>query len=73
MFCQKLQSEQPELDYAPVPGPLGNRIQEKISQTAWQEWLIMQTKLINEYRLDLLDPKAQSFLDSEMMQFLFDE
>ena len=73
MFCKKLESEQIPLDYVPVPGVLGERIFKEISQAAWNLWLIQQTKLINEYRLDLLDPKAQSFLDSEMMQFLFDE
>ncbi len=73
MFCKKLASEQDPLDYVPVPGAVGERIFEEISQAAWNLWLIQQTKLINEYRLDLLDPKAQNFLDSEMMQFLFDE
>ena len=73
MFCKKLGSEQDPLDYVPIPGEVGERIFKEISLAAWNLWLIQQTKLINEYRLDLLDPKAQSFLDGEMMQFLFDE
>ncbi len=73
MFCVKLKSEQPALDYQPLPGPLGKRLVESVSVTAWQMWLSHQTKLINEFRLDLLDEKAQQFLEEEMLSFLFGE
>ena len=71
MYCTKLKSEQPALSYQPVPGEIGERLQREISQTAWDMWLVYQTKIINEYRLDLLDPKAQDFLLDELEDFLF--
>lgn len=71
MYCTKLKSEQPALSYQPVPGEIGERLQREISQTAWDMWLVHQTKIINEYRLDLLDPKAQEFLLDELEDFLF--
>lgn len=72
IFCQKLQREEEALSAAPFPGPLGHKILENISQPAWQMWLSQQTMLINEYRLNLIDPKARDFLKQEMQKFFFD-
>ena len=69
--CQKLNKELPGLARQPYPGEFGKKIFENISQQAWQEWLKQQTILINEYRLSMIDPKAQSFLKEEMEKFLF--
>lgn len=69
--CAKLGIEAEGLDFAPWPGPLGQRIYNEISRTAWQQWLAHQTTLINEYRLNPLDPKARTYLAEEMEKFLF--
>jgi Fe-S cluster biosynthesis and repair protein YggX len=69
--CAKLGIDAEGLDFAPWPGPLGQRIYAEISKPAWQEWLVHQTMLINEYRLNPLDPKARKFLADEMEKFLF--
>lgn len=69
--CKKLNQELPGLARPPYPGELGKKIFENISQQAWQSWLKQQTMLINEYRLSLIDPKAQTFLKEEMEKFLF--
>ncbi len=53
------------------PGVLGQRIFNEISVERWQEWLAHQTTLINEYRLNLMDQEARSFLKIEMEKFLF--
>lgn len=71
VHCAKLGIEAEALEYAPWPGPLGQRIYAEISKPAWQQWLDHQTMLINEYRLNPLDPKARQFLGSEMEKFLF--
>jgi Fe-S cluster biosynthesis and repair protein YggX len=72
VFCQKLQKEAPGLPYMPYPGPLGQRIFDSISMEAWQLWLKQQTLIINENRLNVLDPKARTFLETEMQKFLFE-
>ena len=69
--CAKLGTEAEGLDFAPWPGALGQRIYAEISKPAWQAWLAHQTMLINEYRLNPLDPKARKFLGEEMEKFLF--
>jgi Fe-S cluster biosynthesis and repair protein YggX len=73
VFCAKLQKEAPALKQPPYPGELGQRIYNNISQPAWNMWLEHQTTLINEYRLSMVDPKAQSFLKQEMEKFFFGE
>jgi Fe-S cluster biosynthesis and repair protein YggX len=73
VFCIKLKKQAPGLSRVPYPGPLGQRIFEEISQEMWKEWLVQQTRLINEYRLNLLDETAQKFLETEMEKFLFGE
>ena len=69
--CAKLGIDAEGLDFAPWPGALGQRIYAEISKPAWQAWLAHQTMLINEYRLNPLDPKARKFLGEEMEKFLF--
>lgn len=73
VFCIKLQRESEGLDYRPYPGTLGERIYEHISQQAWQAWLNHQTMLINEYRLNLIEPKSREYLETEMEKFFFSE
>ena len=73
IYCQKLNQELPKLDFQPYPGELGEKILNTISQNAWQQWLEHQTMLINEYRLNMLEPEARKFLKEEMEKFLFGE
>jgi len=61
------------LDRQPYPGELGKRIFENVSKEAWQMWMKQQTMLINEYRLSVIDPKARTFLEGEMLKFFFGE
>ena len=71
VHCVKLGTEAEGLDFAPFPGEIGQKIYDNISKQAWQMWLGHQTMLINEYRLNMLDEKAQAFLKEEMERFLF--
>ncbi len=72
VFCMKLQQEADGLERPPYPGALGQQIYEQISSQAWQTWLAHQTMLINENRLNLMDPQAREFLQKEMKKFLFE-
>lgn len=69
--CIKLNKEAEGLPVAPYPGELGQRIFNSVSRQAWGEWLEHQKMLINEYRLNLADTKARSFLASEMEKYFF--
>jgi len=73
VHCAKFDRDAEGLDFAPWPGELGKRIYNEISREAWNQWLAHQTTLINENRLNPLDPKARKFLADEMEKFLFGE
>jgi Fe-S cluster biosynthesis and repair protein YggX len=69
--CVKLGREAEGLDFPTYPGELGKRIFENVSKEAWKMWMGQQTMLMNEYRLNPLDPKARKFLEQEMEKFFF--
>ena len=71
--CVKLGREADGLDFPPWPGDLGKRIYESVSKEAWQLWIQHQTMIINEYRLNAMDPKAREMIATEMEKFLFGE
>jgi Fe-S cluster biosynthesis and repair protein YggX len=71
VHCAKLGIDAEGLDYAPWPGPLGQRVYENVSRQAWQQWLAHQTTLINEYRLNPLEAKTRQFLAEELEKFFF--
>ena len=71
--CVKLGREAEGMDFPPVPGELGKRIFENVSKDAWQQWMGRQTMIINEYRLNPLDPKARKMIEGEMEKFFFGE
>ena len=73
VFCQKLQKDLPALAFQTWPGELGKRVFENISQEGWDQWVNHQTMLINEYRLNPMDPKAKELIVGELEKFLFGE
>lgn len=73
VFCQKLNKEAEGLAFQTWPGELGKRVFDTISQEAWGLWVNHQTMLINEYRLNPMDPKAKEMIVGELEKFLFGE
>lgn len=71
VMCAKYHKELPALEKAPFPGPAGKNIFENISAQAWDEWLNLQTMIINENRLNMMDENARKFLSEERDKFLF--
>lgn len=71
--CVKLKKEAPGLDFPPYPGELGTKIWRSISKEAWEEWMGIQTRLVNENRLNLADTRARKYLKEQMENFLFND
>ncbi len=69
--CVKLGKAAEGLEQPPFPGEQGQRIFEHVSAQAWQEWLKLQTMLINEYKLTPFQAKDKQYLASEREKFLF--
>ncbi|HEX5392918.1 MAG TPA: oxidative damage protection protein [Rhodocyclaceae bacterium] len=71
--CIKLGTESEGLDFPPLPGELGKKIYENVSKEAWQQWIKIQTMLINENRLSLVDPRARQYLQEQVTKHFFGE
>lgn len=71
--CIKLGREAEGLDFQPYPGELGKRIFENVSKEAWQQWIRLQTMLVNENRLNLADPRARQYLAEQLEKHFFGE
>jgi Fe-S cluster biosynthesis and repair protein YggX len=71
VHCVKLQKDLPGLEKPPIPGELGKKIFESVSQEAWDQWLEHQKMLMNEYRIDLSDKSSRQILKQQMEQFFF--
>ena len=54
----------------PYPDALGSRIQRSVCAACWREYMGRQVMVINEYRLDLMEPRAQEILTRDMLEFL---
>ena len=62
VHCVKLGKEAEGLAYAPLPGPLGKKVYESVSKEAWEDWIRLQTMMVNEYQLNLADASARKHL-----------
>lgn len=71
--CLKLKKEAEGLEFPPYPGEMGTRIWQSISKEAWQDWLGVQTRLVNENRLNLADARARKYLKEQMEKYLFED
>ncbi len=71
--CVKFGKEMPGLDEPPFDTELGQKIYENVSAEAWRLWGEHAKMVINEYRLNPADRKAQEILVNQMEQFFFGE
>ena len=69
--CVKLKGERPGLARPPVPGDLGQRIYENVSEEAWQLFKEHFKMVINEYKLELMSPEADKVFNQQAEEFLF--
>ena len=68
--CRKYGKPLTGLTEPPMPTDTGQEIYEHVSAQAWSEWQELQTMLINEHHLSLLEPSARNFLSQQMEKFL---
>jgi len=71
--CIKLGKEAEGLDFPPMPGELGKKLWENVSKEAWQQWIRLQTMIINENRLNLADPQHRKYLAEQVTKHFFGE
>jgi Fe-S cluster biosynthesis and repair protein YggX len=71
--CIKLGRELPGLDYVPWSGEIGKRVYENVSAEAWRMWIEHSKMLMNEFRLNPLDPNSHKVMEQQMEEFFFGE
>ena len=71
--CVKLGRELPGLDRAPWKGAIGQRVYDNVSKEAWKGWVEHSKMLMNEFRLNPLDPNSQKIMEEQMEQYFFGE
>ncbi|MCZ6889122.1 MAG: oxidative damage protection protein [Gammaproteobacteria bacterium] len=73
VFCRRHRKTLPGLESPPLPGALGQDIFDNVSAQAWSEWQTVQTMLINERHLNMIDLDARRFLTEQMKKYLNNE
>jgi Fe-S cluster biosynthesis and repair protein YggX len=71
--CVKLGRELPGLDRIPWKGELGKKVYDNVSKEAWRMWVEHSKMLMNEFRLNPLDPNSQKIMEEQMEMFFFGE
>ncbi len=73
VFCRKYQQQMEGLEAPPYPGPRGQDVYDNVSRKAWEEWLALQTMLINEHRLNVREAETRTYLAEQMEKFFNNE
>ncbi len=69
--CRRcLRPDAPALARPPLPGPAGEEIRAQVCSDCWGDWQRMEVKVINELRLNFMDPQALQILDAHLREFL---
>ncbi len=71
VHCVKFDKDLEGLDRVPWKGELGKRVYENVSKEAWKLWIEHSKMLMNEYRLNPLDPASQKVMEDQMQEFFF--
>jgi Fe-S cluster biosynthesis and repair protein YggX len=70
VLCRRCGQVKPRLPGPPFRGEFGKLVYENTCAQCWREAIGQGTKVINELRLDLSDPRAQKIWDSNIREFL---
>ncbi len=68
--CRRCGQTRAGLTRPPLPGPLGTTVHETVCAECWREWTRAEVMVINELRLNFMDPAAQQVLEGHMREFL---
>ncbi len=68
--CVRCRRSLEPIPQPPYPGELGREIQKGVCVDCWAEWLNAEVMVINELRLNFMDPGANDTLIQHMREFL---
>lgn len=68
--CKRCKQTRAGAENVVYGGALGEEIRAHTCNVCWQEWLGMEVMVINELRLNFMDPKSLEVLTQHLRQFL---
>ena len=68
--CARCQQTRPAVAKVPYSGDLADELFARICESCWSEWEKVEVMVINELRLDFMDPRAPDILVQQMREFL---
>lgn len=68
--CARCENEAAPPSDIPYAGELREEIASKVCASCWDEWLKAEVMVINELRLNFMDPESQEVLTRHMREFL---
>ena len=69
--CSRCRREAPGLASRPPLAPaLADRVVASVCAECWAEWQKNEVMVINELRLNFMDPAAAAVLEQKMLEFL---
>ena len=69
--CVKLGREAEGMKWKPFADEFGQKLYDNVSAEAWRDWIEHSKMLINEYRLDLMSPRAKAILREQCEAYFF--
>jgi Fe-S cluster biosynthesis and repair protein YggX len=54
----------------PLPRPLADEVRSRVCAECWREWEKNEVMVINELRLNFMDPRAAEVLHQKLREFL---
>ncbi len=67
--CSRCGRTAAALSRPPYAGELGRELQERVCAECWAEWQRMEIMVINELRLNFMDPRSMDVLAEEVRKF----
>ena len=68
--CSRCGKEREAIHEVPYSGNLGEEIAAKVCSVCWHEWQQAEIMVINELRLDFMDPRSNEILIQHLREFL---
>lgn len=69
-LCPRCTSRPAGLSRPPFRGALGEELQRRVCPACWEEWKRAEVMVINELKLNFMEPTSQEILTSHMREFL---
>ena len=69
-LCPRCASRPAGLARPPFRGALGEELQRRVCPPCWEEWKHAEVMVINELKLNFMEPTSQEILAAHMREFL---